>query len=783
MNESNRKFAPYKFRGLTGGTDYSKISDGRTPDCKNVAFVSTDPMRLDGRPGARRSGTEQKRMVVWYNPADGSETMVPDQDVEVMWYANLDGTRFQLTKNLTDGYGVVWGYDSIGATARYVFANDTLQIEGKSLGTFLGRIYLGGARFSFTSLLGGSSNRYVNALGATATSWVGTGVTLATRSLPGGVTRNVIVPGASSGNRWIQFDYVQPGSLIGGATGKRSITWLSQLANESATTICPMTCYIYYGIPITRNTLYAAGQVGMAFRPDLGTGNGYKYRLSVSGTTGGAAPVWPTTVGTSVVDGSATWVCDGPDVAGSSEISLLGKSITNGEFQSLYTTAISENLAGFGLRLQFGNSTYTSWPVDGVAVGLRDGLADGAEGKNCKGQQVTQGSFKHEFINLESSDIYSRAYGNRVIWSEFRSDKLLKNTYEVRASNYWDLTDHVGDVTAVIPFTSRVIFSKLNSMFIFSGTADPNLPLNLERVVDGVGCRGNHCFDYFGDSVYVLGENDVFEVSPDGNWKSLCDAGVREKIFDRGSDWYESQTVYASPLLSWNVPLLAIDKKRKLLFVYTQRRKLFVMSLENGEWSKWGFTGLNDQGGGLGYAIGDDLEIYDMVFAEDEMWFTLGKIYTAGHATCVYYLDDSLTQDSSPGNFTPYQDTDFLPVEMYYDIPVIESPAPKRDVLVESIDLHHQISVDAEMTVKISRDGGATFPQSNSVTLTASNGVATKTDRIDVWQTSDSLQVRLYKLGEATKAGWRMTQADVAMQLLSDDDNMEYPVSSTSSNL
>ncbi len=38
--------------------------------------------------------------------------------------------------------------------------------------------------------------------------------------------------------------------------------------------------------------------------------NGYRYRCTVAGTTGGSQPTWPTTIGNTVVDGTVTWICD-----------------------------------------------------------------------------------------------------------------------------------------------------------------------------------------------------------------------------------------------------------------------------------------------------------------------------------------------------------------------------------------------------------------------------------------------------------------------------------------
>lgn len=60
------------------------------------------------------------------------------------------------------------------------------------------------------------------------------------------------------------------------------------------------------GVDVTVRGAWDAG-VGSFVRPTVF--NGYHYSCSVAGTSGGAEPAWPTTLGATISDGSATWTC------------------------------------------------------------------------------------------------------------------------------------------------------------------------------------------------------------------------------------------------------------------------------------------------------------------------------------------------------------------------------------------------------------------------------------------------------------------------------------------
>jgi hypothetical protein len=88
-------------------------------------------------------------------------------------------------------------------------------------------------------------------------------------------------------------------------------------------------------------TAYTLGQV---VRPSAG--NGYLYRCVVAGTSGGAAPTWPTVVGTTVADGTVTWLNIGTAAIKFAFSDAVWTSFTAGPFRHAVVADTTPGTAG-----------------------------------------------------------------------------------------------------------------------------------------------------------------------------------------------------------------------------------------------------------------------------------------------------------------------------------------------------------------------------------------------------------------------------------------------------
>lgn len=119
----------------------------------------------------------------------------------------------------------------------------------------------------------------------------------------------------------------------------------------------------------TKSTAYVVDD--MIVTADL---NGYIYKCTVAGTSGATAPVWPTVIGNTVVDGTVTWRCEA--VAAVQEFPINAHLLGNVSWwmvqgfpriRSTYQTDTTHSL--FGNQSLLVNNTNYAWQRQGVFVG------------------------------------------------------------------------------------------------------------------------------------------------------------------------------------------------------------------------------------------------------------------------------------------------------------------------------------------------------------------------------------------------------------------------------
>lgn len=762
---SGRLTIPLAINGMFSAGDPSSIPDAATVYLHNMLLR---PNRCEARPPATYDNlmsiigicewedlvNQQTRFVA----LDATKLYLKSASAET-WdggTSGVSGTRVtdcvsyrgKLYITLDDGAGnptTVLVYDGSTVSASPFDS----AITARAIATFNDRLFFAYPRITTTPHMDGGSQSWTGAVyDLTTVKWTKTNVTASLvtsgsnticRLLPTSTTASSVNYGfTSSGQRLSLF---QVGS---GTTQSLVLRW--GLRNQSASYDMPITLRVNVVTNWRAATAYGTDSIVNGGTTDI---NGTIQRCTTGGTSGGAAPAWATTVGATTADNTVVWTCEAAtNTIGSVETTLPNATKNGGNFTGIYCPAtIPSGPATIELAPQLcffntANPTITLGPVD---VSFRDGLANGALSKKNEGVQMTSGSFFYPFVNTEGGGtivIPSTLNVESLMWSEIAAPQTI------RAVNTYQPKEEAGLPTALCTVGGRLLMWKRRAYWTFIGTADPDTPILPEGPARiGIGCLGPLAVDTLDDEVFWIGETEVWRLRIGNEPRALAGFAMREEILNRAAaTWVESQVTY-------NMPLLAVDKKNREIWVYTQKGKLYCYHIGDEatpavyrpftpEQGQWTVHDINGQ------------EIRAMRYNDitQEMEFSIGGFGLVRFDPTMTALDQI---DNTANTYSVTKDITFKPIEL---------AAPRYDAVVESFAAYHKATASQSantLTLNISQDRGVTYPHNNIVRFDPTVARIP----IAVYQFAPSVTLKLSHAGQTGAAAWAISKAEVDLNI------------------
>jgi hypothetical protein len=564
------------------------------------------------------------------------------------------------------------------------------RIYARSLATFVDRIFLGGTTLAIDNKLG-TTTAY------DSTDW-STTTTTTTNITNGSSITSRITPTATT----LSKIYKANKYTVAASTTDTGLVFRSDFRGTSPTYAMPLTTEIYYSEVWVTLTAYTAGAIRV---PTTAGGNGFRYRATVAGTSAAGEPVWPTTVGTTVADGTVTWICDGRDAIASQPVTV--PPMTDDQaWTSSWCRAVVPPMpasANVGVRIKFGTDAISAIELAPIDISLKDGVTDGEVRKGNRGQQLTEGKFAYPFFNQESTATATVERGSDIYWTE-TSDP---NTVE--GDNFFHLRDLPGRITAMAVVGGRLIVFKERGMWVFQGTADPENPIVRESFFSDAGCVFHDAVTVFEDRLYFIANNEVYSYEPGGTPRPLCGDAMREDVPPN-----------TSVMARW--PSVAVHHDDRTLILVSLNSfngaHFYVMDIDSGEWGLWRTDITADaECGLLRWIPGEDGRLF------------LGIDVTAGtldlHRLGVNSGDGAANADVLSSIL-------LRPICSYF---------PDREMSLDAVAVH-AIATSTNLRVNIGNNGGVTFPKDNTVTLPSSTSVYARTV-IPTRQTGSRLAIYL----------------------------------------
>jgi hypothetical protein len=631
---------------------------------------------------------------------------------------------------LREAQGVASSIDAIKLTGstlnvpeyvQHVLADGT-DIYGRCLAVFGNRLIIANIQRQITNLIG-ESNGTEAMFGATPP-WVDTNCNYTHNTLKGSY---LIQPTVSTG---VNASRHELDNVANVDEEHNSFFVTADLLNTDPTNEMPMTIESYVSSPgVQRNTAVNLGYVAIA-----SAGSYYSLNLCiVAGTTAAAAPSYNVPVGSTIVDGTATFKNMGPNTIGKFEVTLPAAASANAAWQQAAFSVTYNPPPGevctIGIRYIFGNSTKTTWPLSPVQIGLKDGKSYGDPTKANKGIQVTSGLLSAPFIQRE--DGYTEVQpdtDDTYWWTE-------PDSFEIMSLNFAKLSQIPGEITAVCcPVAGRMIIYKQSMATVFQLGTDVNLPFIEERTLIEYGCANSRAWDVFEDTVYTVSpiQSEVFAFDGSGMPQPLCGDGMREAVFGK-----------TGTAVAFGEQRIGIDREKREVHVYTQRDKAFVYNLDT---KMWTIRTLSIQGV-------EEMQVGDFAWAYDRF-------------TMVSYPSGLLVRESSEIIGADSDSTgasNNIPLE--YWLPMLAGPG-ELWALIEKFLFHYRSKVDCDFIVDLSRDGGVTWTEILHGVIPPAPGIRTDYVEIPLWVSGSQPWVRIRRMGKGGRDSFRMVGLKAHIQIM-----------------
>lgn len=596
-------------------------------------------------------------------------------------------------------------------------------ILGKCIAAFGDRLFIAYGRIVVQNLLG-TTKAYV----ATGGQWTLVNVDAENIAL-GTATVGRLSPTATTG----AAAYAKAENVVALATTARRV-FRCDLQSESATYNMPMTLLV---------KLKATWETGMAVSKDAlvtpSASNGFRYKASNAGTTGGAEPTWPLVLRATVTDNGITWVCVGSDTLGSLE-TVLVNSTDSPSFVSHYIPAElppTPDDYDVNVRISFGNSAIPVISLAAVNFSYRDAKNDTDPSKANFGQQFTRGDFYPPFFNNESSDTRTVDL-DELIWSE------TSEPSRIRAANNYQPKEVAGYPTALLVLGGRLILSKRRGLWTFKLTDDPDTPILPETdPLVGFGIIDSLAWTIFENELFFVADEECYRMKVGNDPVPFCGDAMRETAMIKGADWIEFQNQF-------NKPFASMDENKRDLWLCTQKGKAFCFSLGFGErppaWS------IHDVANGAEVSAllynPNTRKVQAAFNRSGDTGYGLTRLDTA--LTQKDVIDNTATQLTGTAEFIP------RPIELF---------APQFELALHELGLYHVATASQsgdETTCWISFDRGKTFIRFLDVRL----DVTVPRIPFPVFQSGVSVMPKFTHTGNMGKAAFSVSKCDALIELL-----------------